>query len=185
MGTKHFTFTFVAEPDVVSRWPLSRDMNEFSTEAEASMMTTSLRDWLMSKISTFCSLLELSSLNWLATEHDAKLQTVEQQDSVGNWWFVWVLNDDDIQASLKDLNQILHLANTKPHLFGTSPDEVRAAFDLDSQKDDKDFEVPDHSGEGEDPTYVICSLLALRRLLQLAFEKSMQIVHFRYSFRPR
>lgn len=160
-------------------------MEKVFAEAKAALSTASLRDWLMNEISAFRSRLGLRSLGWLAPETEVELHTPEQQSSDGYWWFVWTLNHADIQAALEDLEKILQLAETNPQLFGASAAEVRAAFDLDGHRDRLDFEIPDNSGDGNDPTYVLCSLLAFKRLLKLAVSDDLQVVHFRFSHRPR
>lgn len=182
MGTKYVSLTFAAEPAVVVRWSEHCDRDKLDQEAKGVVYTASLRDWLMSEISAHSSYLELTSLDWLATGSEAPLRTTEHLDSGGDWWFVWILYRADIHASIEGLNKILCLAQEQPSRFGVAAAEVSAAHDWDRGCDETEFEIPDPSGEGEDPTYVLCSLLALRRLLKIADSQGLLVVHMRYAF---
>jgi hypothetical protein len=137
----------------------------------------------MSEIQGFSSLLNLSSLGWLATT-EALNERMPAQDSAGYWWYVWTLAPNDIEASLRDINEVFRLIEAKPNMLGVSVDELRTAFDLDNCKNDTDFELP-LGFEGNEPTYVLSALLSVRRLLRFAIANSMQVVHFKHSHRPR
>jgi hypothetical protein len=185
MANSYPTVTFAVDPNELLRWTKHLDTDRITRESKAYAFTSSKHDWLMSEISAFSSSLQLSAVSWLATASEAPLRTTEHLDSKGYWWFVWVLYREEIQASIADLDEIIRLAQETPQMFGASPADVSAAINLDSQRDELNFEIPDASGDGDDPTYVICSILAFRRLLTLAYSNNMTVVHMRYSFRPQ
>lgn len=165
------------------RWTKHTDCATLIEDARAAVQTSSIKDWLMSEIEADRAHLKLQSLDWLATENQAPSQTTEHLDSRGYWWFVWVLYRTDIQAAIDDLNKIVQHAHDRPARFDASLAELEAAHAWDDGCDELDFDIPDPSGDGDGPTYVLCSILALRRLLNLALSRGLPVVHARFSFR--
>jgi len=160
-------------------------MNKLMRDAKAVVQTASRRDWLMSDISADRSYLGLTSLDWLASESEAPLCTTEYLDSTsGYWWFVWVLYRTDLHASIEGLGEILRLAQEQPGRFGASAKMVTAVHDWDRGCGEADFDIPDPSGDGDDPTYVLSAIFTFRRLLNIARSQELIVVHMRYSFRP-
>ena len=178
----HYTITLAVDPEVLVSWTEHKDRDRFRVEAKAVLSTTSLRDWLMSELSAASTYLGLTSLEWLATADEAPVRTTEHQDSRGDWWFVWVLYRDDILASVEGLGQVFRLAQEQPSRFGATAEEVNSALEWDRQSAEGDFKVP-NGGDGDDPTFVLCAILALKRLLGLAHTERLCVVHLRYSFR--
>lgn len=183
MGNRYWTLTAALTPDALMRWTERMDSVTLPQEARAMVSTESMRDWLMSDIAAHRTRLNLKSLAWLATDAEAPSLTTEHLDSRGYWWFAWVLYRADVQAAIADLNEMLRYAHDHPDRFGATTEEVLAAHAWDEQCDELDFDMPDASGDGDDPTYVLCSILALRRLLNIAQAQGLPVVHMRFSFR--
>ncbi len=183
MSTAHHTITAALDSSTLLKCTEHLDHERLEQEARATLYTASRSDWLMGDISAHCEFLGLRSLDWLATEADAPSRTSEHLGSRGYWWYAWTLHRAEVQASIDGLNAILSLAHEQPGRFGASVDEVSAAHDWDASCKPTDFKMPDPSGEGNDPIYVLCSLLGLRRLLTMARTEGLAVLHLRYSFR--
>jgi len=183
MGQSFPTITAALDSSALLKWTEHRDHERLEQEARATLHTESMRDWLMGDISGHCEYLGLTSLDWLATDADAPSRTSEHLGSRGNWWFIWILHRTEVQSSIDGLNAILSLAHEHPGRFGATIDEISAAHDWDAKCQPTDFEMPDPSGDGNDPIYVLCSLFGLRRLLTIAQTEGLTVLHMRYSFR--
>jgi len=182
MANMHYTITVAVDPDVLEQWTEHRDSERLPQEARATVRTSSIRDWLMSDIAGHREFLGLQSLDWLANEIEAPSRTTEHLDSRDYWWFVWILYPSSFQASIDDLDRLLRHAREQPQRFGATAEDVRAAYAWDQGCDALDFDIP-NVGEGDDPMYVLCSILALRRLVTLAQSHGLPVVHMRYSYR--
>lgn len=183
MANLYHSITAVVDSNTLLRWTEHRDRDKLAKEAKAILHTSSIRDWLMNEISTFSSTLQLASLGWLATNIEAPSRTTEHLDSADYWWFVWVLYQADVLASIDGLSSILQFAQKQPGKFGASTDILAAAHDWDKTCGETDFEMPNPSSEGDDPIYVLCSILAFKRLLNIAKSHGLFVVHMKYSYR--
>ena len=183
MANMYHSITAAVDSNTLLRWTEHRDREKLAQEAKAILHTSSIRDWLMNEISTFSSTLQLASLDWLATNIEAPSRTTEHLDSGDYWWFVWVLYQRDVLASIDGLSDILHLAQEQPGKFGASAEIVAAAHEWDKTCIETDFEIPNPSSEGDDPIYVLCSVLAFKRLLNIAKSHDLFVVHMQYSYR--
>ena len=183
MSNSHPTLTAAVTPELLMQWTGHADRDRLSQQARAALWTASRSDWLMGDIAAHAAYLGLQSLDWLATEGQAPSRTTEHQDSGGYWWFVWVLYRPEIQAGIEGLNAVLRLAHEQPGRFGAEAADVEAAHAWDAARGATEFDLPDPGGDGDSPAYVLCTLLALRRLLDIALADGLPVVHMRISFR--
>jgi len=183
MANMYPTLTVAVTHQTLLSWSERRDIDEVRDAAAAVLDTYSIRDWLMSDLSAHRTHLSLNSLNWLVSEIEAKKSSNEYLDSSGRWWFASILYRNDLLPGINDLDAILSLAEREPNRFGADAELVRSAREWDSGCAETAFDIP-NVGDGDDPMYVVCTVFALRRLLDFAYSNGLCVLHLQYSFRP-
>ena len=184
MADAHYTITAAVTHETLLSLSERLDQNRLKQHSAAFLSTYSSRDWLMSDISAHRSHLSLQSLNWLATEDEAKKNLEEYLDTEGLWWFTSILYRDDLLPGIADLDAILALADREPNRFGADQQIVQQAREWNSGCAATDYDIP-NADEGTDPLYVVATIFALRRLLDFAHTNGLCVLHLRYSYRRR